>query len=266
MKTLDTDYWIRRFEQNQRNRPEPPWDAPLVIPEEIRADLVRSLQEFQLGDGGGPATLIAFDAKQFTGQSQAIGKIVEMWFNEEEEHSRLLGGMLERLGVESIEGHWSFSLFCLLRRRLGVRFELQILTLTELVSTSYYTLLRRHSKDPALRGVCALILRDESGHVRFHNDRLAAAGHSRKTGFGKLWAMQFWLCGFAAASVLWASHHPCIRGLGGTTREFYANVHFQISRFLGNLDRKAIAAKTEPQGLEVRVERLEQRLARLEAG
>jgi len=239
---LDTKHWIHRFARNKLNRPEPDWDAPVDIPEHLRPALIKSLQEFQLGDGGGPAALIAFDADRFRLSSEDMRQIVALWFAEEQEHSRLLGGMLDRLGVESIEGHWSFSLFCGLRKWCGVAFELQILTLTELVSTSYYTLLRRHSTDPALRGVCSLILRDESGHVRFHNDRLAAAKRSRLSFLGRLWSLQFWLCGFAAGTVLWISHGGCIRGLGGSTREFYANIEFQIGRFLDNLDQKALGA------------------------
>lgn len=244
--TLDTKYWIQRFARNKLNRPEPDWDAPIDIPDHVRPALIKSLQEFQLGDGGGPASLIAFNADAFRLSSEDMRQIVALWFKEEEEHSRLLGGMLDRLGVESIKGHWSFSLFCGLRHWLGVAFELQILTITELVSTSYYTLLRRHSTDPALRAVCSLILRDESGHVRFHNDRLAAAGRSRLTWLGRLWSLQFWLCGFAAGTVLWISHGRCIRRLGGSTREFYANIEHQIGRFLLTLDQKA-ASSAHPE-------------------
>ena len=38
-----------------------------------------------------------------------------------------------------------------------------------------YRLLRRHCGDVALIQMCALILRDEAGHIRFHRDRLAGA-------------------------------------------------------------------------------------------
>lgn len=238
---LDTDYWIGYFQRNQRNRPEPPWDAPLELPDSVRASFTQSIREFQLGDGGGPASLIAFNADDFRCSSEAMEAIVDLWFTEEKEHSRLLGGVLERLEADSIQSHWSFRLFCFFRRTLGVLFELQILTVTELVSTSYYTVLRKHCPDPAIKAVCSLILRDESGHVRFHNDRLAAANrflHSRSGVRHRLWTWQFYLCGCVAASVLWISHGKAIRELGGTTAEFRGNVHKQLTGFLTKLAAK----------------------------
>lgn len=233
---LNTDFWRGYFSDNQRDRAEPDWHAPVTVPKSARAALFQSLREFQLGDGGGPASLIAFNAERFRCQSSDIQSIVDSWFKEEKEHSRLLGGLLQRFGVEPIHSHWSFSLFCTLRKTLGVSFELQILTLTELVSTSYYSVLRCHCMDKAVRDVCALILRDEYGHVRFHNARLAAQ-YAKQGGVRRAyWRLQFWLCGYAAATVLWSSHGKCIRQLGGTTGEFYRNVTHQIKAFISSLD------------------------------
>ena len=248
MPELNTHRWITHFERNRDNRPEPDWGVPLEVPPGAHGALLQSLREFELGDGGGPASLIAFDAESFRGSSPEIRQIVDLWFAEEKEHSRLLGGAVARLGGEPIDDHWSFRLFCLLRRRLGVRFELQILTLTELVSTSYYTLLRRHCPDRALCDVFELILRDESGHVSFHNDRLASAGASGRGLAGRIWALQFYLCGYGAATVLWSSHGRCLRLLGASTFEFYANVTRQIRKFVARLNHKASrACETAPR-------------------
>lgn len=241
MKTsLNTRKWIAFFEHNQTNRPEPRWAAPVNIRPEARALLEQSLREFQLGDGGGPASLVAWNAGAYKRSQPGLEQVVDLWFNEEKEHSRLLGGLLKRYGVEPIEAHWSFSLFCFLRHWLGVDFELQILTLTELSSTAYYNLLRQHCEDTGLREVCALILRDECGHVAFQNDRLAAAGAPWSDLKRVLWRTQFWFCGMGAATVLWASHGRCLRALGASTAEFYSEVAKQFGRFLHRLDVRAM--------------------------
>jgi hypothetical protein len=65
METLDTNYWIEYFARNKKNRTEPDWQAPLEVPDEARRALTQSIREFQLGDGGGPASLIAFNADTF---------------------------------------------------------------------------------------------------------------------------------------------------------------------------------------------------------
>jgi hypothetical protein len=50
--------------------------------------------------------------------------------------------------------------------------------------------------------------------------------------------MQFLLCGYAAASVLWASHAPCLKAIGGSRGEFYSEVTRQLARFVRSLRRQ----------------------------
>ena len=229
--------WINYFNRNQNNRPEPDWDAPMAIDPRNFPELIRSLEQFRLGDGGGPASLIAFDAEHFRGRTVEMRAIVDAWFREEAGHSRLLGCAVKRFGGRTITSHWSFTAFCLCRRVLGVRFELQVLLLTELVSTAYYRVLRRHSPDAPLAAMCELILRDEAGHVAFHRDRLASAGHSPDGWRGAFWRMQFRVLGYAAATMLWVNHGPCLTSLGGSRLEYYSEVTRQLQRFIFSLRR-----------------------------
>ena len=232
---LDCEKWIDHFVQNRANRIEPDWSAPITLPAHQLAALLPSIEQFQLGDGGGECRLIAFNAEHFTGQTAAIRRLVDLWFAEEAEHSRLLGCAVERFGGKQIKSHWSFTAFCEVRRRLGVRFELQVLTLTELVSTAYYRVLRRHVEDAPLRAMCSLIMRDEAGHVAFHRDRLAVAGDSHRAFAVAAWRAQFWLCGHAAATVLWMSHGRCLRALGGSRAEYFKEVRRELSRFIATM-------------------------------
>ena len=232
---LNEAKWIAHFERNRLYRSEPDWSAPVSIPQPALAPLVRSLEQFRLGDGGGPASLIAHDAERFRSQSEELRAIVDFWFAEEAEHSRLLGCAVERFGGRRITSHWSFSAFCLCRRTLGVRFELQVLLLTELVSTAYYRVLLGHSPDAPLAAMCGLILRDEAGHVAFHRDRLAAQGRSPLGLGGALWQGQFWLCGHAAATMLWINHGPCLTAIGGSRAEYFQEVRWELRRFVASL-------------------------------
>lgn len=232
---MDVERWLDHFRRNRENRPEPEWTAPITLAANTVAPLLRSLQQFQLGDGGGPACLIAWNADRFRNSAPGIRELVDLWFAEEREHSRLLGGAVSRFGGECIRGHWSFTAFCLTRKWLGVRFELTVLLLTEIVSTVYYRLLRRHARDPALRGVCRLILRDESGHVAFHRSRLARAiRHGRLDG-GRWWEARMRLLGLGAATMLWINHAPGLRAVGATGREYYSEIWAELSRFVRRL-------------------------------
>lgn len=230
--------WISHFTRNRQNRPEPDWGAPMnPLPSKTLAPLLRSIEQFRLGDGGGPASLIAFDAENFRGRTEEMRKIVDLWFAEEAEHARLLGCAVRRFGGRFIYSHWSFTAFCLCRRVLGVRFELQVLTLTELVSTAYYRMLRRHSPDGLLAAMCELMLRDGGGHVAFHRDRLADAGCPPPGLHGWLWRTQFLLCGYAAGTMLWVNHAPGLKAIGGSTGEFYSEITRQLTRFVRSLRR-----------------------------
>ncbi len=244
---FDYDRWLNHFTRNRENRTEPDWTAPIQLPAGTIPPLLRTLTQFQLGDGGGPCSLIAFDARRFRSSSAAAEQMVDAWFREEAEHSRLLGEAVKRFGGRPITSHWSFSAFCAVRRWLGVRFELQVLLLTELVSTAYYRVLQRHVNDPAIHQMCQLILRDEGGHVEFHRDRLAHVSPAPAGILDALWRLQFWLCGFGAATVLWVNHGPCLHPFGAGNREFYREVRREIGGFIARLAkrRRELEAKVQ---------------------
>jgi hypothetical protein len=222
------------------------------------APMLKSIEQFRLGDGGGPASLIAFNRENFRSRTNEMRQIVDLWFAEEAEHARLLGCAVRRFRGRIITSHWSFTAFCLCRRVLGVRFELQVLTLTELASTAYYRILRAHSPDGPLAAMCELILRDEAGHVAFHRDRLADADCPKPGLRGLLWRIQFLICGYAAGTVLWVSHAPCLKAIGGTRGEFYSEITRQMTHFIRSLRRvkkssgiPAMWAKPSPGQLQL---------------
>jgi hypothetical protein len=231
--------WIEHFARNKQGRPEPDWSAPVTVPAATRAPLLRSIEQFRLGDGGGPASLIAFDRENFRSRTEEMRQIVDLWFAEEAEHARLLGCAVRRFGGRIITSHWSFTAFCFCRRVLGVRFELQVLTLTELVSTAYYRMLRQHSPDGPLAAMCELILRDEAGHVAFQRDRLMSADCPKPGLRGGWWRLQFLVCGYAAGTMLWLNHRPALKAIGGTGGEFYSEITRQMTRFVRSLKRKS---------------------------
>jgi hypothetical protein len=239
---IDIERWLAHFRGNQENRAEPEWEAPITMSAATIKPLLRSLEQFELGDGGGPDRLIARNADSFRCGTVARQELVDMWFVEEKEHSRLLGGLVQRFGGRSIQGHWSFSAFCLSRRILGVGFELSILLVTEIVSTAYYRLLCQHGEDAALKGVCRLILRDEAGHVAFHRDRLART--ARPGGYGRLWEMGFRALAMGAATMLFINHASALRAMGAYGSDFYREVRHEIALFLRRL-RAETAAYSE---------------------
>lgn len=237
---MKTEQWTRHFESNHKNRPEPDWGAPLGVSGKALVKLRKSIQQFQLGDGGGPAALIAWNRDEYLSNPRTK-LLIDLWFNEEREHSRLLGEMLRRLGGEPIRSHWSFSLFCGVRKFLGVDFELQALLGTEIVSHVYYKMLRKHSEDRALRQMCALIIRDEAGHIAFHRSRLAVGAARSGRSYGAWWAARFRVRSILAGTVLWANHRGALLALGATDAEFYRWIVRDTGAFINALRRETAA-------------------------
>lgn len=227
--------WVTHFARNQMNREEPDWKAPMELEGPAFETLKKSLQQFQLGDGGGPASLIAWNKERFLGEDEELEKLVALWFQEEEEHSRLLADALRRFDVASISEHWSFSLFCKVRQLGGVQFELYALLLTEITSHVYYQMLRRHCPDVAVKGMCKMIIRDEAGHIAFHRARLAGAGGR----YGFIWELSFRARGLAAGIVLWVNHGRALKNYGATDRDFFRGIWRGMSVFVRGLRRDA---------------------------
>ena len=233
---MNYQHWIAHFRANKNDRPEPDWSAPFSLTGEKLRLLRKSLAEYQLGDGGGECCLVAADAETYRGASDDARAVVDAWFAEEREHSRLLGCAVRRIGGEFITSTPAFRLFYAIRRTLGVQFEMLVLLIVEIVSTGYYRVLRRQVGDEPIAAMCQLILRDEARHIDFHRDRLAAR-HPR--GVRALWKAQFHLLGHACAWFLWLGHGRCLQALGGTRAELFAHILSGQRNFLAELAERS---------------------------
>ncbi len=234
-------HWIRHFEVNHNNRPEPDWGAPLDIPEVKRAALAKSLAEYQLGDGGGECRLIGYDAANARGVHPDAAKVIDMWFREEAEHSRLLGCGLRRIGGVFLTTTFGFRWFNRIRCWFGAQFEMLVLLVVEIVSTGYYRLIQRHCDDAPIAAMCALILRDEAGHIVFHRDRLAAKDANWSRGWRALVLRALGVC---CMSFLWLSHGRWLRVIDGSLGELSGEIRSEMSAFLLSLrERKVVLGR-----------------------
>src|SRR5690606_41909446 len=109
-----------------------------------------------------------------------------------------------------------------------------------------YKMLREHIDDAAVKGMCALIIRDEAGHIAFHRARLAAEGRR----YGRCWELAFRLRGLAAGTVLWVNHRGALRAAGATDAAFYRGLRRGMDGFIrglrGDLERVRAGAAMKP--------------------
>jgi hypothetical protein len=205
--------WTRRFEderERRRAQGDPDWDRGAALP----AAVWTSVQRFQVGEDGDGANLVG---KADQAGDTDYGQAVRLFIAEEQNHARLLARLLAAGGLPTLPGHWSDTVFVRLRRLMGLRMELLVLMVAEVVALRYYRALRDGTDDPLTTDVAGRILRDEERHVPFHCERLHASlaelPRATRRPVMALWRLLL----LAATLVVVADHGPALRrlGLGG---------------------------------------------------
>ncbi|MFI8775403.1 ferritin-like domain-containing protein [Gordonia sp. NPDC062954] len=190
----------------------------------------RSLQKFQVGESGDGRHLIA-NARATGDSDYAIA--VELFVAEEQNHARMLAHLLNAGDVETKRSHWSDSVFVHLRRLMGLRLELIVLTIAEVVALRYYRALAHGGRDALLIDVAERILDDERHHVPFQVRRLRIGFHATPTPARKVVRELWRLVAVAVIIVVAVDHGPALRACGVSRRAFITDT---VQIFHGVLD------------------------------
>jgi hypothetical protein len=223
--------WVDHFEQNVAVHASTDaaieFDSRCEISEATRAPLIASVRRFQLGESG--------DGRQLLGKAARAGdpeylRAAQLFVAEEQSHAALLLRLLGYLGGSPMRVHWSDAVFVRLRRLMGLRTELMVLTVAEVVALSYYGGLADIGPDPVVRAVAARIVADEHPHVRFQIDRLRA-GFADSGRVPRLLAFAFWwLTAIGATVVVAFDHGPLLDAIGYRRGRFIRDVLADFSK------------------------------------
>lgn len=202
--------WIRDFETARRERAgqgDPDWRTGVPLHPAIR----RSVQRFQVGEDGDGAELIT---KAEAAGDAEYASAVRMFVAEERNHARLLALLLASGDAPTIASHWSDRIFVTLRRALGLRLELLVLMIAEVVALRYYRALRDGGEDALTREVAGRVLADEERHVPFHCHRLRRALRPLPAQ-ARVLVTSGWRAALAVACLVVAvDHGPALQRLG----------------------------------------------------
>jgi hypothetical protein len=242
-------HWLEDFEteaERRQQREDPPWSRGA----RLHPDVARSVQKFQVGEAGDGANLIAKGAGDDTYLAA-----VKLFVAEEQNHARMLARLLAAGRVPTLAGHWSDTVFVTLRRALGLRLELMVLLIAEVVALRYYRALRDGTDDALVTQVAARILADEERHVPFHCHRLEIAfrelGKPARTAVFGVWRLLL----LGVAITVAADHGPALRRLGVGRLVFVADVltafEAALARIRGEEPKPAryVPKRARPRGL-----------------
>jgi hypothetical protein len=231
--------WAEHFEHNKNVHAAADaaieFDGRCEIPGHVRRPLIDSIRRFQLGESG--------DGQQLLGKARRVGDAeylyaAELFVAEEQQHAALLLRLLGYLGAQPMLKHWSDSVFVRLRRLMGLRIELMVLTVAEVVALSYYGGLASSGPDAVVRAVAARIVADEHPHVRFQQDRLRA-GFAASGFFVRAMAFAFWsLTAIGATVVVAYDHGPLLAAIGYRRMRFVRDVLADFMKVVGFVLRR----------------------------
>lgn len=157
--------WRTLFEVREGRHCDVVRVGPVRLRPGVRAGLRVSLPVFQVGETGEGTHLLR--AAAATGDADYT-RACQLFVREEQEHARLLGLVLDELGVARRAAHWSDGVFQSLRRMGGLRTEVLLLLVAELVALRYYSALRDGVGDLGLSRLFGRIHADELRHIEFH--------------------------------------------------------------------------------------------------
>ena len=231
--------WVDHFEENDAVHADVDaaidFDGACQIPEPVRRPLIASIRRFQLGESG--------DGEQLLRKAKRAGdpeyhRAAQLFVAEEQQHAALLLRLLGYLGGEPMRSHWSDAVFVRLRRLMGLRTELMVLSVAEVVALSYYGGLAADAPDPVVRAVAARIVDDEHPHVRFQRDRLRAGFAGSGVPVRALAFAFWWLTAIGATVVVAMDHGPLLDAIGYRRTRFIRDVLGDFAKLVTDVLRR----------------------------
>ncbi|MFL6351013.1 MAG: hypothetical protein ACJ74Z_04065 [Bryobacteraceae bacterium] len=213
--------WVEYFYQNARE-PVLPWSNDVRLSAAERTAVIRSIQQFQLGEGASGARMLE-RAQRFSRATGDLGLIaaLKLFLREEQRHSRILAQFLHIENAPCMRKHWMHSAFRRIRGLAGLELCLKVLVTAEVLARPYYAALRDATGSALLKSICQLIFDEEGAHLRFQAFALSRfqCRHSRlvqaliKSGHVALLV--------STAALVWIEHQRVFRSAGRNFRTFW---------------------------------------------
>jgi hypothetical protein len=214
--------WKAYFVENSSNLKPVHWDDDYVLSSAERETIIKSIQQFQLGENSEGKHLINNAKKYvFHGRDQDYhGAIVE-FIREEQRHARDLARFMRMQDIPVIRNHWVDKVFRRLRRFAGLELSVIVLITAEIIAKVYYEALKNATRSRALIELCDQILWDEEKHVQFQSETLYKIGSGRSKTINRLtrWFHRILLEGTLV--VVWNQHKRVFKAGGYTFSSFF---------------------------------------------
>ena len=203
--------YLRYFERNQ--------SAPVPTLHDLRdlriswsAELGRSLGIFRLGETGEGRIAHEIESADYFPVDPVYSSALKLFVAEEGKHAAILGNMLRELRQRPVEQNWTYRLFFVARRAIGLRVKLMVLLAAEIIGCECYGLLARALPSNSAGAALADIQKEEKVHLGFHCHFFYLLGRNilSKT----LWRVMYETIANAACISVLIDHRRTFRKMG----------------------------------------------------
>lgn len=171
-RRLDLDYtgWRDYFRSNMSKY------ATLVLPHKLMCDdrarnaaLAATLARFQIGETG--------EGKHLKKQALKVEgpvylETIDLFLKEENNHANYLAKVIGLLDGKLMSGHWTDAFFIVFRRALGLKTELFVLLVAEILGQAFYDCVAHSPEYEELSPLFETIVSDEKAHLEYHTQYL----------------------------------------------------------------------------------------------
>ena len=205
--------WLSYFHVNRETRADISFPDQLTMPAELRTPLIKSLQRFQIGETG--------EGKHLRKYASLMNDAVyEECIKEEQFHARVLAQIIQALDGTLLSWHWTDLAYICLRRMFGLKTEVFIMLIAEIIGKCFYRACADNLDNRLLSDAFSLIVLDEIGHLEFHTyflqDRTKTFPHAVRRGVHYAWCVIF----VVACLVFIADHKSTLVALKVAPRDF----------------------------------------------
>lgn len=211
------DDWLSYFQINRATRAEITFPDRLSMEAALRAPLLKSLQRFQIGETGEGRHLRKYASLM---NDEVYEQCIDLFVREEQYHARVLAEMIQTLDGTLLSWHWTDLAYICLRRMLGLKTEVFIMLIAEIIGKCFYRACADNLDNRMLSDAFSLIVLDEIGHLEFHThflqDRTRAYPSFVRRGVHYAWCTIF----VTACLVFIADHKSTLAALKVTPGDF----------------------------------------------
>jgi hypothetical protein len=211
------DDWLSYFQINRETRADITFPDRLSVDAEVRAPLIKSLKRFQIGETGEGRHLRKYASLM---NDPVYEECIDLFVKEEQFHARVLAQIIQSLDGTLLSWHWTDLAYICLRRMLGLKTEVFIMLIAEIIGKCFYRVCADNLDNRLLSDAFSLIVLDEIGHLEFHThflqDRTQAFPHIVRRGVHYAWCILF----VTACLVFIADHKRTLAALKVTPRDF----------------------------------------------